>query len=67
MSRGSCKTPSPVKTALLDTAASQLLIQLIQIGIVATTRPSDVAVAAVSKNIDFSGQASFVTTSCVIL
>ena len=53
----------PVKTALLKPDTSQLLGQLVQVGLVAATWPAPLAMESGFKIIDFSGQASSATTS----
>ena len=55
----------PVKTALFKPAVSQLLGQLIQVGLVAAIWSAELTMTAGLKIIDFSGQASFATASLV--
>ena len=55
----------PVKTALLKPGTSQLLGQLVQVGLVSATWPASLAMEPGFKIIDFSGQASFATASIV--
>src|ERR1700733_7490502 len=51
----------PVKIALLKPGASQLLSQLVQVGLVVATWPALPAMEPGLKIIDFSAQASFAT------
>ena len=53
----------PVKTALFKPAVSQLLGQLVQVGLVAAIWSAELTMTAGLKIIDFSGQASFATAS----
>jgi hypothetical protein len=53
----------PVKIALLKPGASQLLSQLVQVGLVSATWPALLAIVPGFKIIDFSGQANFASAS----
>jgi hypothetical protein len=53
----------PLKIALLKPGASQLLSQLVQVGLALATWPAPLAMVPGFKIIDFSGQANFASPS----